>query len=131
MDPIKLFTVIALVSLPTVMFGGYSLLRLSAAEKLTPFQHAYFRAGHAHAGVLLVLALVSLTLLGGTDLGTGVRWLVCLLLLVGVLTQPGGMFVHAFRGRAGEWSAGNTMTVAGGALLAVALLIVAYGVATT
>ena len=30
MDPIKLFTVIALVSLPTVMFGGYSLLRLTA-----------------------------------------------------------------------------------------------------
>jgi len=31
------------------MFGGYSLLRLSAMQKLTPFQHSYFRAGHAHA----------------------------------------------------------------------------------
>ena len=53
MDPIKLFTVIALVSLPTVMFGGYSLLRLMKDRKLTPFQETYFRAGHAHAGVLL------------------------------------------------------------------------------
>lgn len=33
MDPIQLFTVIALVSLPTVMFGGYSLLRLTAMQK--------------------------------------------------------------------------------------------------
>jgi len=26
--PVKVFTVVALLSLPTVMFGGYSLLRL-------------------------------------------------------------------------------------------------------
>lgn len=96
---------------------------------MTPFQHNYFRAGHAHAGVLLVLALVSLNLLGGTDLGTGLRWLVCLLLLVGILAQAGGMFVHAFLGRAGEWSTGNTVTVGGGVLLAAALLILAYAVA--
>jgi hypothetical protein len=131
MDPIKLFTVVALLSIPTVMFGGYSLLRLSAARKLTPFQHAYFRAGHAHAGVLLVLTLVSLTLLAGTDTGSGLRWLVCLLLLVGVLAQSGGMFVHAFTGRDGEWSAGNTLTVAGGGLLAIALIVLAIAVATT
>ena len=131
MDPIKLFTVIALVSLPTVMFGGYSLLRLSAMQKLTPFQHAYFKAGHAHAGVLLVLSLVTLNLLAGTDLGRGLRWLVCLFLLFGVLAQSGGMFVHAFLGRPGEWSRGNTLSVGGAGLLAAALIIVAIGVATT
>ncbi len=131
MDPVKLFTVIALVSLPTVMFGGYSLLRLQRARQLTPFQETYFRAGHAHAGVLLVLTLASLTLLRGTDLSTGVRWLICLLLLFGVLAQSGGMFVHAFMGEAGRWSRGNTMTVVGGGLLAVAMLILAWGVAIT
>jgi hypothetical protein len=131
MDPIKLFTVIALVSLPTVMFGGYSLLRLSAAQKLTPFQHTYFRAGHAHAGVLLVLALVSLNLLAGTELSTGVRWLVCLLLLVGILAQSGGMFVHAFTGRPGVWSRGNTLSVGGAGLLALGLLVLAWGVIIT
>ena len=131
MDPIKLFTVIALVSLPTVMFGGYSLLRLSAMQKLTPFQHGYFKAGHAHAGVLLVLSLVTLNLLGGTDLGRGMRWLVCLLLLVGVLAQSGGMFVHAFFGRAGQWSRGNTLSVTGASLLAAALIIVAVGVGSS
>lgn len=131
MDPTKLFTVIALISLPTVMFGGYSLLRLAAAQKLTPFQHRYFRAGHAHAGVLLVLTLATLTLLKGTELSNGVRWLVCLLLLFGVLAQSGGMFVHAFTAAEGQWSRGNAVSVAGAGLLAVALLIVAYGVAIT
>ena len=50
MDPVKLFTVIVLISLPTVMFGGYALLDLLSKEKLTEFQRTYFRAGHAHAG---------------------------------------------------------------------------------
>ena len=131
MDPVRLFTVIALVSLPTVMFGGYSLLRLMKDRKLTPYQQTYFRAGHAHAGVLLVLALVSLTLLAGTDFSTGMRWLVCLLLLVGVLAQPGGMFLHAFHGQDGVWSRGNTLSVVGAVALAAALFVLAVGVATT
>jgi hypothetical protein len=131
MDPIRLFTVIALVSLPTVMFGGYSLLRLMKDRKLSPFQLTYFRAGHAHAGVLLVLALVSLVLLSGTDLSTGIRWLVCLLLLLGILAQSGGMFLHAFTGQEGVWSNGNTLSAVGAILLSVALLILAIGVATT
>ena len=57
-----------------------------------------------------MLALVSLVLLGGTDFSTGMRWLVCLLLLIGILAQSGGMFLHAFTGQAGQWSRGNTLT---------------------
>jgi hypothetical protein len=72
-----------------------------------------------------------LVLLSGTDLSTGVRWLFCLLLLVGILTQSGGMFVHAFTGRAGVWSRGNTLTVAGAGLLAISLIILAVGIIIT
>jgi heme/copper-type cytochrome/quinol oxidase subunit 4 len=130
-DPIKVFTVIALISLPTVMFGGYSLLRLLTREQLNEFQRTYFRAGHAHAGVLVVLTLVSLNILAGTDLGTGARWVICLPFLVGVLAQSGGMFVHMAKGTPGQWSAGNKLSTAGPAVLAVALLSVAYGVIIT
>ena len=66
--PVQVFTAIALISLPTVMFGGFSLLRLLVARRLNEFQVAYFRAGHAHAGVLLVLTLVVLDLLTHTSL---------------------------------------------------------------
>jgi hypothetical protein len=45
--PVQIFTAIALVALPTVMFGGFSLLRLLTAGRLSEFQVAYFRAGHA------------------------------------------------------------------------------------
>src|SRR5687767_4807706 len=61
MDPTRLFAIISLLSLPTVMFGGLSLRRLlETSPGLTEFQRTYFRAGHAHAGVLLILSLIYL-----------------------------------------------------------------------
>ena len=127
-DPVRLFTVIALVSLPTVMFGGFSLLRLLAARRLTGFKVGAFRAGHAHAGVLLVLSLVYLDLLGRSGLGPSLRWLACLLLLVGVLAQSGGFFVHMGIGEPGRWSPGNTLTTGGAVLLATTMLLLAVAV---
>jgi hypothetical protein len=127
-DPIRVFTVIALISLPTVMFGGFSLLRLLAKRELTAFQEGAFRAGHAHAGVLLVLALVYFDILSRTGLPVGFRWLAAAVLVAGILAQSGGFFVHMAVGVPGRWSAGNTATSAGGVLLAAALLLLAYAV---
>jgi hypothetical protein len=124
----KVFTVIALFSLPTVMYGGYSLLRLLIARKLTEFQISYFRAGHAHAGVLLVLSLVVLNLVDRSGVGQPTQWVIGILLLVGVLAQSGGMFLHMAIGRPGQWSSGNTLTTAGALALTAALITTAVGV---
>lgn len=131
MDPIKLFTVIVLISLPTVMYGGYALLNLLVKEKLGEFQIAYFRAGHAHAGVLLVMTLATLAVLGRTDYGDGLRWLVCLLLAVGVIAQSGGMFLNIVIGKPGTWSRANTLTTAGAVALAAGMLLTAWAVIIT
>jgi len=130
MDPITLFTVIALVAVPTVMFGGYSLLRLLPTGKLDDRQTASFRAGHAHAGVLLVLTLVVLDLSRHGGLGGTARWILCLLLLVGVLAQSGGFFLNLAGGRRDGWSVGTSVTTGGAVLLAVAMIMAAVGVAT-
>jgi hypothetical protein len=131
MDPIRVFAVVVLVSLPTVMFGGYSLLRLLGQGQLSAFQATYFRAGHAHAGVLLVFALAYLAFLSRTDFGTGLRWLAAALLTVGILAQSGGMFLHMGIGEARKWSTGNSLTTAGAVVLAACSLLLAYGVATS
>lgn len=73
-------------------------------------------------------ACATLSLLDRTDLGTGAQWTFCLLLLVGVLSQSGGMFVHMAIGHEGRWSAGNTLTTVGAVCLAAAMLLLAYGV---
>src|SRR5829696_5079571 len=99
MTATRLFAIISLIALPTVMYGGYSLRRLmERREGLTEFQRTYFRAGHAHAGVLVV----------------------------GILAQSGGFFVHMAVGRPDAPSSGTLLSTVGAVLLAAALLFLAY-----
>jgi heme/copper-type cytochrome/quinol oxidase subunit 4 len=128
-QPVQVFTVIALVSLPTVMYGGYAMLRLLKTD-MDEFRRTYFRAGHAHAGVLLVMTLAALSFVDRADLGSAARWTLCILLAVGVVAQSGGMFIHMVVGRPGRWSVGNTVTSVGAVLLSAGLLTLAYGIAT-
>ncbi len=55
---------ILLVVLPSVMYGGLSLLsfltRNVPGYNDNPLRHGLWRAGHAHAGVYLVRSLVML-----------------------------------------------------------------------
>ena len=54
---------ILLVVFPTVVFGGFSLLNLLLHDPgyaANPLRQDLWRAGHAHAGVLLILSLVTL-----------------------------------------------------------------------
>jgi hypothetical protein len=53
---------IVFIVLPTVMFGGVSILRLLMGDPdymANPPRQDLWRAGHAHAGVLLILSLVA------------------------------------------------------------------------
>ena len=129
MDPIRLFSIVSWILLPTVMFGGYSLLGLMARGNtwLTPFREKYFRAGHAHAGVLLVLSLVYYTYLAQVTFSASLKLAACIVLLTGILAQSGGFFLHMLIGKQGRLSAGNMVTMLGALLLAFAALLLAYG----
>jgi hypothetical protein len=123
--PLAAFVLFAIV---TVEFGGWSLLGfLTSQDSLTPFEEQFFRAGHGHAGVLLVLALVFLILMDRTRFSGRAQLLLSITLLVGILLQSGGFFLHFAVGAAGEVSAGTWMTRAGAILLAVALISLGVG----
>lgn len=121
MTSLKLFQLISWISLPTVMFGGYALLG-AAGDKLTAEQRGLFRAGHAHAGVLLILSLVYELTIAGVALSLTVQQLGCALLVAGILLQSGGFFYRAFLGPAGK-----QLTRLGALLLAVAHIVLIYG----
>jgi hypothetical protein len=123
---VRPFVIFIWIALPTVMFGGFSLLNLIGREALSPFQEQFFRAGHGHAGVLLIMALGYCYFMGQTTLSDGVKVLGCSLLAVGVLAQSGGFFLHMLVGAPGELSVGNLVTMAGAALLVVAVVILIY-----
>src|SRR5258708_5291594 len=109
------------------MYGGYALLGLlNRGDRLTPFQVTYFRAGHAHPGVLILMALLYNVFISQTTLSTGGKRIAGLVLVVGILAQSGGFFLHMAIGKPGERSVGTTLTTVGALLLAVAVLFLVY-----
>jgi hypothetical protein len=128
MEPTRVLPIISVFSLVSVEYGGYALLGfLTRGAGLGGFRERFFRAGHAHAGVLLVLSLVYFVYLDRTDYASGVRWLAGGLLLVGILSQSGGFFLHMWRGQPGRRSVGTQVTAAGAVLIAAALITLAVG----
>jgi hypothetical protein len=71
-DASRILAAILLIAVPTVEFGGLALLgmltRRTPGYLDNPLRQNMFRAGHAHAGVWLVFALVALLWVDQTDL---------------------------------------------------------------
>jgi vacuolar-type H+-ATPase subunit I/STV1 len=89
------------------MYGGYALLRLlTQANAVTPFRLAWFRAGRAHAGVLLLMSLLYYAYLDKTSLSPAAKHAACATLIVGILAQSGGFFLHMMKGQPDRASIG-------------------------
>jgi hypothetical protein len=59
MQPTRVLPAVSVLSLISVEYGGWALLGfLTGRGQLGQFREQFFRAGHAHAGVLLILSLV-------------------------------------------------------------------------
>lgn len=123
----NVFSAISWALLVGVMFGGYALLRmLSSGEGLTEHEEQFFRAGHAHAGVLNVIGILYGTYLGRTLLSARNQIAAWLTYILGVALMSGGFFVHMAVGEPGEGSIGTTLTATGGVILAVTVLYLAW-----
>ena len=100
-DASRWMIAITFISLPTIAFGGYFLLsilrRQAGTEKITPEQNSYFRAGHAHAGVLVTLGLIGQLVLDQSRMGDGLVWALRIALVAAPLMISGGFFGGAPR----------------------------------
>jgi hypothetical protein len=109
----------------TVMFGATPAGRAGAATLAVP--QTYFRAGHAHAGVLLLMSLLYHHYMEQTTLAPGIQVAGAVLVLAGILAQSGGFFLHMAVGQPGQASLGTAITTLGAVLLAGAVLLLVYG----
>jgi hypothetical protein len=77
-DATKLIAGLLLIAVTTIEFGGTFLLRILAGKhsEFAYFQRPMFHAGHAHAGVLVILALIALVFTDQTGLCTSIGWAV-------------------------------------------------------
>lgn len=119
------------LALVTVETGGLYMLRIvRGREDVTAFQEQFARAGHAHAGVLLVLALVCQPFVDATELSGLWEWLARTGVAVSALLMPGGFFFSSMgRGRT-EPNRLIVLVFAGAALLAVSLTSLGVGLLT-
>lgn len=92
---------ILLVTVVAVAYGGTFLLRVARGdEPVTDVQRTFYRAGHAHAGVLVLLSLVVLLYVDATGLGGWVRWVAGHGVPIAAVLVPAGFFLSvAGRGR--------------------------------
>lgn len=134
MDPIlTIVTGVTILTVIGVMSGGTFLLRIATGG--LPFnglQKTFFRAGHAHAGVLVILGLVSILLLTAAGASPAWQWTGVGVLASAILI-PAGFFLSVLgrdpqrpgRAMALLWTG---VVVLAASLLAVGIGVIAAGI---
>jgi hypothetical protein len=120
-----------LVTVPTIIYGGYFLLTILSGQQeylaLTDFQKSMFRAGHAHAGVLVILALVAQILTDFSSLSGSWKWITRLSFPVGAIAISLGFFAAAIGKQINEPTELIVILYIGIAILTLGLLTLALG----
>jgi hypothetical protein len=126
----RLVAGILLLLLPTVEFGGASILSMLIGDPAygqNDLRQDLWRAGHAHAGVWLVLSLVALRYVDEATLSEGMKWLVRLAFPAAAILMPLAFFLSVLSPDATEPNAMIHLAYVGGVVLAVGLLVLGVG----
>ncbi|MET0865022.1 MAG: hypothetical protein ABWZ98_11860 [Nakamurella sp.] len=119
---------IVLLTIVGIEYGGLFLVRTLRADLgLTDFQRSFFRAGHAHAGVLVILGLVCLLLTGATSLTGFWRWLAGTGALIAAILMSAGFFVSAIGAGRTRPNRFIALLFAGAAMLAGGVVTLGIG----
>lgn len=127
----KLMCGVILLTVPTIQYGGFFLLQVASGKysklELTPFQKGMFRAGHAHAGVLVLLSLITELMLDGVAMSPTLTWALRIAFPLSAILVSGGFFAAAAGKGLTKPSKGIFVLYAGVTLLAAALIITGIG----
>ena len=130
-DDSRVMSGVLLLGLVTVESGGLYLLKVvRGAAGVTPFQKKFARAGHAHAGVLLLLALICQLLADSTTQTGALSWLSRSGVAVAAILIPAGFFLSSMGSGATRPNRLIALVFAGAALLAASLVSLAVGLLT-
>ncbi len=126
----RLVAGILLIIVPTVEIGGASILSLLISDPgytQNELRQDFWRAGHAHAGVWLVLSLVALRYVDEATLSEGMRWVVRLSLPAAAVLMPLAFFLSVLSPEATEPNGLISLAYIAGVVLAVGLLVLGVG----
>jgi hypothetical protein len=120
---------ISLILVPTIVYGGLTILGVISngafgtpgPKNLSPSQVTFYRAGHAHAGVLTLLALFLEVAVDYASLPASLVWPVRVAAVAAALLVSGGFFAAA------HVRALRVLLYAGALLVAATTLTVGVG----
>ena len=117
---------VLLLTIVAIEYGGWFMLRVvRGRQPTTPFQQAFFRAGHAHAGVLVTLALVGQILADAARMSGVLAVLARNGIWAAAILMPAGFFLSA-AGR-GVTAPNRFIALLYAGVVALALGVVALG----
>jgi hypothetical protein len=119
-----------LIIMPTVVIGGVSVLTLLVHDPSyidNPLRQDLWRAGHAHAGVLLILSLVVLRYVDEARLTERTRWLVRVGIPSAAVILPVAFFLSVLSPNATEPNALVYLAYVGAVVLITGLLTLGVG----
>lgn len=126
----RLIAGILLITLPTVMLGGAMLLTMLTHDPAymdNPLRQDLWRAGHAHAGVWLILSLVMLRYVDEATLSASMKWFVRLAAPVAAILVPAAFFLSVLSPDAAAPGGIISLAYFGAAVLAAGVLVLGIG----
>lgn len=121
---------ILIIILPTVIYGGVTILNFlinDPAYMQNPLRQNLFRAGHAHAGVLLILSLVAYLYVDETNLSNAWKQVVKTCIPLAAIFLPAAFFFSVLKADATTPNGFINLAWAGVASLVIGLLALGIG----
>jgi hypothetical protein len=127
----RLLSGIILITVPSIQYGGYFLLT-SLMDKTSgymdnPLRQNFFRAGHAHAGVIVILSLVCQVLADAALLPASLLWIARIAVPLAAILIPAGFFLSMLSPAATQPSSAVGLIYVGAIVLATGVLLLGVG----
>ena len=127
----RMMSGIILITLPTIQYGGYflltSLMNKGSGYMENPLRQNFFRAGHAHAGVIVILSLVCQMLADGAVLPDPLLWFVRIGVPLSAILISSGFFFSVLPPTATQPSGAVALIYLGAVVLAFSAVILGIG----
>jgi hypothetical protein len=127
----RLMCGIILITVPTIQYGGYflltSLMNKGSGYVENPLRQNFFRAGHAHAGVIVILSLVCQMLADAAVLPSPLLWVVRIGVPLSAILISSGFFFSVLPPTATQASGAVALIYAGAVILAFSVVTLGIG----
>jgi hypothetical protein len=127
----RLMSGIILITVPTIQYGGYflltSLMDKGSGYMDNPLRQNFFRAGHAHAGVIVILSLVCQMLADAAVLPSPLLWAVRIGVPLSAILISSGFFFSVLPPDVTQAGGAVTLIYADAMILAASVITLGVG----